>query len=305
MPVLDLIAWSLLVVWAALLAGGFLFRSSPTSKPPVPAWIQATCSGILLLLAWYGYLLTRAGTDSARYALGIAGGMTVGLVGCLLTDWRGRAKADADRLLRFCSRLSSVHRRDGPIWRGPRKRALAGFEPVAGRGRAGGWHSSDARAPPRSSAGVGGSGLHAPAHRDRRFRHRAGAARTAFRSPGRGGASRTSQRTAYGRGTVCMPVAKCPKTWSRRRAKRLASVMDRQRSPFAARARPCPDRRFYLVGAPGFRLTLAHSSFPFVAFSAIITRNENLLANRHIQPTKRHVYQHIPLRPGNRMAAES
>ena len=84
MPVLDLIAWSLLVVWAALLAGGFLFRSSPTSKPPVPAWIQATCSGILLLLAWYGYLLTRAGTDSARYALGIAGGMTVGLVGCLL-----------------------------------------------------------------------------------------------------------------------------------------------------------------------------------------------------------------------------
>ena len=84
MPVLDIIAWSLLVIWGALLVGGFLFRSAPASGRPIPAWVQATCSVILLLLAWYGYLLTRAGTDGARYALGIAGGMTFAFAGGLL-----------------------------------------------------------------------------------------------------------------------------------------------------------------------------------------------------------------------------
>ena len=305
MPVLDLIAWSLLVVWAALLAGGFLFRSSPTSKPPVPAWIQATCSGILLLLAWYGYLLTRAGTDSARYALGIAGGMTFGLVGCLLMTGAvgprrtliGFSASALGYLLfigamaRYGAALESVRWLVLSLWL------------VAGA-LAGGIVLTRARRPDplRASAAVAYTLLLTATAG---FATGLALLEPLFGVLGRGGASRTSQRTAYGRGTVCMPVAKCPKTWSRRRAKRLASVMDRQRSPFTARARPCPDRRFYLVGAPGFRLTLAHSSFPFVAFSAIITRNENLLANRHIQPTKRHVYQHIPLRPGNRMAAES
>lgn len=84
MPVLDLIAWSLLIVWAALLAGGFLFRRAPTPERLVPVWVQAASSVILLLLAWYGYLLTRAGADSAGYALGIAAGLTFGLPGGLL-----------------------------------------------------------------------------------------------------------------------------------------------------------------------------------------------------------------------------
>ena len=72
MPVLDFIAWALLVIWASLLAGGFLFRRSPARERSLPSWIQTSSAVILLLMAWYGYLLTRAGTDSARYALGVA-----------------------------------------------------------------------------------------------------------------------------------------------------------------------------------------------------------------------------------------
>ena len=84
MPVLDLIACFLLVVWAALLAGGFLFRRVHPPERLIPAWTHAASALSLLLLAWYGYLLTPAGTDSARFALGIAAGMTFGLVGGLL-----------------------------------------------------------------------------------------------------------------------------------------------------------------------------------------------------------------------------
>ena len=84
MPVLDLIAWCLLVVWAALLTAGFLFRKAPTPERLVPAWVQAASSLTLMLLAWYGFLLTRAGADNARYALGIAAGITLGHVGALL-----------------------------------------------------------------------------------------------------------------------------------------------------------------------------------------------------------------------------
>ncbi len=83
MPVLDFIAWGLLIVWAALLVGGFLFRKSPTAERLVPPWVHAASAFALLLLAWYGYLLTRAGTDSARYAFGVAAGLTFAVSGGL------------------------------------------------------------------------------------------------------------------------------------------------------------------------------------------------------------------------------
>ena len=83
MPVLDFIAWGLLIVWAALLVGGFLSRKSPTAERLVPPWVHAASSFALLLLAWYGYLLTRAGTDSARYAFGLAAGLTFAVTGGL------------------------------------------------------------------------------------------------------------------------------------------------------------------------------------------------------------------------------
>ena len=84
MPVLDFIAWALLVIWATLLAGGFLFRGSPARERSLPSWIQTSSAVILLLMAWYGYLLTRAGTDSARYALGVAAAITFHLLGSQL-----------------------------------------------------------------------------------------------------------------------------------------------------------------------------------------------------------------------------
>ena len=84
MPVLDFIAWALLVTWASLLAGGFLFRRSPARERSLPSWIQTSSAVILLLMAWYGYLLTRAGTDSARYALGVAAAITFNLLGSQL-----------------------------------------------------------------------------------------------------------------------------------------------------------------------------------------------------------------------------
>ncbi len=79
MPVLDFIAWTLLVLWASLLAGGLLFRRSRARS--IPSWIQTASAVTLLLMAWYGYLLTRAGTDGARYAFGVAAAITFSLIG--------------------------------------------------------------------------------------------------------------------------------------------------------------------------------------------------------------------------------
>ena len=84
MPVLDFIAWALLVIWTSLLAGGFLFRKSPARERSLPSWIQTSSAVILFLMAWYGYLLTRAGADSARYALGVAAAITFNLLGSQL-----------------------------------------------------------------------------------------------------------------------------------------------------------------------------------------------------------------------------
>lgn len=83
MPVFDLIAWGLLTVWAGLLFGGFLLGKDPTRQRRMPAWTRMASSATLVLLSWYGYFLTRPGTGSAGFAVGIAGGMTAGFVGDL------------------------------------------------------------------------------------------------------------------------------------------------------------------------------------------------------------------------------
>lgn len=90
MPALDFVASILLFAWASLMAGGFLLRKAPTFERPVPAWIYTASWATLLLLAWYGFLLTRAGADSARYALGIAAGLTFSLLGGLRVGARRR-----------------------------------------------------------------------------------------------------------------------------------------------------------------------------------------------------------------------
>ena len=81
MPVLDLIAWLLLLLWACLLASGLLLRRSRPHKPRLPAWMQAASALTLLLLAWYGVILTRPGTETARYAFGIAAATALYIVG--------------------------------------------------------------------------------------------------------------------------------------------------------------------------------------------------------------------------------
>ena len=81
MPVLDIIAWFLLVLWASLATGGLLLRASRPHRRRLPAWLQAASALTLLLLAWYGYLLTRTGTETSRYALGIAAAISFFLLG--------------------------------------------------------------------------------------------------------------------------------------------------------------------------------------------------------------------------------
>lgn len=101
MPVLDFIAWVLLVIWASLLAGGYLFRRARTRRRLLPPWVQAASAVTLLLLAWYGYLLTRAGTDTASYAFGIAAAITLNLVG-------GQLAAGAVASRRTLSGISAI-----------------------------------------------------------------------------------------------------------------------------------------------------------------------------------------------------
>lgn len=81
MPVLDVIAWLLLVLWASLLIGGLLLRRSRPHMRRLPSWMQAASGLTLLLLAWYGFLLARPGTETARYAFGIAAATVLILVG--------------------------------------------------------------------------------------------------------------------------------------------------------------------------------------------------------------------------------
>ncbi len=81
MPVLDVIAWLLLVLWAILLIGALLLRRFRPHMRRLPASMQAASGLTLLLLVWYGFLLARPGTETARYAFSIAAATALNLAG--------------------------------------------------------------------------------------------------------------------------------------------------------------------------------------------------------------------------------
>ncbi len=81
MPVLDVIAWVLLFIWASLFAGGLFFGRKRPRRPLLPHKIQIASTLVLLLLPWYGFVLTRPGAEEARYASGIAASITLSLLG--------------------------------------------------------------------------------------------------------------------------------------------------------------------------------------------------------------------------------
>lgn len=80
-------AWALLalyVAWAALLFGGFaLGQPTPESAQRMPTWTRMASSAALMLIAWLEVYFTRA-TPLGRYALLIAIGMSLGLLGDLI-----------------------------------------------------------------------------------------------------------------------------------------------------------------------------------------------------------------------------
>lgn len=79
---------ALWIVWAAMLFGGFFFGELNSSQTHhVPGWCRMGSSLVLTIAGWLGaVLLVR--TPSARYALLIAIGMTLGFLGDLFNaDW--------------------------------------------------------------------------------------------------------------------------------------------------------------------------------------------------------------------------
>jgi hypothetical protein len=71
----------LLLLWAAMLFGGFLLGPTRENRR-IPRWARMGSSFMLVLAAWSWWLFGRE-TPAAGYALGIAVGMTLGLVGDL------------------------------------------------------------------------------------------------------------------------------------------------------------------------------------------------------------------------------
>ena len=73
----------LLAIWAALLFGGFILGHRwPDGSRRMPVWTRMASSLTLVIAAWYGFSL--ASTDaSARFALPVAIGMTLGFIGDL------------------------------------------------------------------------------------------------------------------------------------------------------------------------------------------------------------------------------
>jgi hypothetical protein len=73
----------LLVLWAALLFGSFIFgRVNAARTGRIPMWARLASSGVLVLAAWSWYAVSR-GTTSSLFALLIAAGMSFGLLGDL------------------------------------------------------------------------------------------------------------------------------------------------------------------------------------------------------------------------------
>ena len=72
----------LLIVWAALLFGGFIFGGAPEAARRMPAWSRMASSAVLVVAAFSWYAFTRH-TPAGAYALLVAIGMTFGLLGDL------------------------------------------------------------------------------------------------------------------------------------------------------------------------------------------------------------------------------
>ena len=73
----------LFILWAALLFGGFIFaRANSGRTGRMPLWTRLASSAVLVLAAWSGYAASR-GTTTSLFALLIAIGVTLGLVGDL------------------------------------------------------------------------------------------------------------------------------------------------------------------------------------------------------------------------------
>ncbi len=74
---------ALLLGWAALLFGGFIFgRRSSDGTRRMPSWTRLGSSLVLVIAAWSWWLLARQ-SGAARFALLVAVGMTLGFIGDL------------------------------------------------------------------------------------------------------------------------------------------------------------------------------------------------------------------------------
>ena len=82
-PLASLWVTGLLILWAMLLFGGFIFARANTGRTGrMPLWTRLASSVVLVVAAWSWYLVSR-GTTTSLFALLIAIGMTLGLVGDL------------------------------------------------------------------------------------------------------------------------------------------------------------------------------------------------------------------------------
>ena len=78
-PFASLWVTGLLILWAVLLFGGFVFgRVNAGRTGRMPLWTRLASSAVLVLAAWSWYVVSR-GTTTSLFALLIAIGMTLGL----------------------------------------------------------------------------------------------------------------------------------------------------------------------------------------------------------------------------------
>jgi len=72
----------LLILWALLLFGGFIFGKSADSTRRMPTWMRIASSLVLVIAAWVWSNLV-SDTDASRFAFPVAIGMTLGFIGDL------------------------------------------------------------------------------------------------------------------------------------------------------------------------------------------------------------------------------